>query len=99
MQCISEPNMYVKNFGDNVLNIILYVDDLVITGSQFVLIQNMKSDIQNHFEMAYLSILHYFLGIQIWHMEDGIFLSQPKYVTYLLARFHMSDCKPTPTPF
>ena len=32
-------------------------------------------------------------------MEDGIFLSQPKYVTYLLARFNMSDCKPTPTPF
>jgi hypothetical protein len=32
-------------------------------------------------------------------MVDGIFLSQPKYTLDLLARFHMSDCKPSPTPF
>ena len=32
-------------------------------------------------------------------MVDGIFLSQPKYATYLLAQFHMSDCKPSPMPF
>lgn len=33
------------------------------------------------------------------HMADGIFLSHPKYVTNLLAHFHMSDCKPAPAPF
>ena len=49
--------------------------------------------------MTDLGILHYFLGLQIWHMEDGILLSQPNYATQLLARFHMSDCKPAPTPF
>ena len=77
----------------------LYVDDLIITGRQLVLIQNMKSDLQKHFEMTDLGILHYFLGLQIWHIEDGIFLSQPKYVTNLLAHFHMSDCKHAPTSF
>ena len=40
-QCISYPNLYVKDFGDHVLIIALYVDDLIITGSQLVLIQNM----------------------------------------------------------
>ena len=39
------------------------------------------------------------MGLQIWHMADGIFLSQPKYATNLLTRFHMSNCKPAPTPF
>ena len=49
--------------------------------------------------MTDLSLLHYFLGLQIWHMVDGIFLSQPKYVSNLLAQFHMSDCKASPSPF
>ena len=49
--------------------------------------------------MTDLGLLHYFLGLQIWHMADGIFLFQPKYASYLLARFHMSDCKATPSPF
>ena len=53
--------------------IFLYVDDLIIIGTQLVLIQNMKSDLQKHFEMTILGILHYLLGLQIWHMENGFF--------------------------
>lgn len=49
--------------------------------------------------MIDLGLLHYFLGFQIWHMVNGIFLYQPKYASYLLVRFHMSDCKESPTPF
>jgi len=32
-------------------------------------------------------------------MDDGIFLSQPKYASDLLSQFHMSDCKASPSPF
>ena len=49
--------------------------------------------------MINLSLLHYFLGFQIWRMNDGILFSHPKYATYLLAWFHMSNCKHSPTPF
>lgn len=44
--CISDPNLYVKSFGDNVLIIVLYVDDLIITRRQPVLIQDMKISLQ-----------------------------------------------------
>ena len=53
--------------------IFLYVDDLIITGRQLVLTKNMKSDIQKHFEMTIIGILHYFLGLHIWHIENGFF--------------------------
>ena len=53
--------------------IFLYVDDLIITGRQLVLIKNMKSDIQKHFEMMIIGILHYFLGLHTWHMENVFF--------------------------
>ena len=49
--------------------------------------------------MTDLGLLHYFLGLQIWHMEDGMFLSQLEYATDPLAHFHMSDCKYDPMPF
>ena len=52
----------------------LYVDDLIITGRQLVLIQNMKSDLQKHFEMTILGILHYLLGLLygIWKMDFSL---------------------------
>jgi hypothetical protein len=43
--------------------------------------------------------LHYFLGLQVLKTNEGIFLSQSKYACDLLRRFHMDDCKPTPSPF
>ena len=98
-RCISDPNLYVQKFGTNILIVVFYVDDLIITSNRLTLIQNIKSDLQNQFEMTNLGLLHYFLGLEIWHMEDCMFLSQPKYAIDLLARFHMSDCKSALTPF
>ena len=97
--CTFDPHLYVQNFGTNILIVVLYVDDLIITSNQLTLIQNLKSDLQKQFEMTDLGLLHYFLGLQIWHMVDGMFLSQSKYGIDLLAHFHISDCKSAPTPF
>jgi hypothetical protein len=59
----------------------------------------LKNNLKNQFEITDLGILHYFMGLWIWHMSDGIFLLQPKYVTDLVAWFYMSDCKPSPMLF
>ena len=42
--------------------------------------------------------LSYFLGLQISHLENGIFLSQNKYAKEILKNFHMEYCKPMGTP-
>jgi hypothetical protein len=78
---------------------VLYVDDLIITGSTSSIIASVKTYLQDRFAMTDLGLLHYFLGIEITQSTSGIFLSQPKYALDLLSRFHMSDCKPAPTPF
>ena len=59
----------------------------------------MNNNLKNEFEMTDLGLLHYFLGLHIWYMDDGIFLSQPNYATNLPSCFYMSDFKPSPTPF
>jgi len=48
--------------------------------------------------MKDLGDLHYFLSIQVTHTSAGIFLSQQKYVTDLLHKFHLHTTKPGTTP-
>jgi Asp-tRNA(Asn)/Glu-tRNA(Gln) amidotransferase C subunit len=53
---------------------------------------------QNEFEMLLLGELSFFLGLQIRQRNQGIFISQTKYIREMLKRFRMEDCKPVITP-
>ena len=48
--------------------------------------------------MKHLDMMHYFLGMEVWHNADGISLGQWKYVVEILKRFKMMDCKAMTTP-
>jgi hypothetical protein len=48
--------------------------------------------------MKDLGMMHYLLGLEVWHKLDGIFLNQGKYVVEILKRFRMMDCKSMSTP-
>ena len=75
--------------------ILLYVDDLVITGSDLAAISKVKSQMFEAFEMKDLGDLHYFLRIEVIHTPDGILLSQRHYVLNMLYKFGMTDRRPT----
>ena len=64
--------------------ILLYVDDLVVTGPDFAEISQVKSQLSDAFEMKDLGDLHYFLGIEVIHTPDDILLSQRHYVLNML---------------
>jgi hypothetical protein len=53
---------------------------------------------QSEFEMSLLGELSFFLGLQIRQSNQGIFISQTKYIREMLKRFGMEDCKPVITP-
>jgi hypothetical protein len=98
-RCHSNPNVYTKKVGIHLIILVLYVDDLILTGSDSKLLNHVKTILKKKFEMTDLGFLHYFLGLQVLQTNEGIFLSQSKYACDLLRRFHMDDCKPTPSPF
>jgi hypothetical protein len=52
----------------------------------------------NEFEISLLGELSFFLGLQIRQSNQGIFISQTKYIREMLKRFGMEDCKPIITP-
>jgi hypothetical protein len=53
---------------------------------------------QNEFEMSLLGELSFFLGLRIRQSNQGIFISQTKYIREMIKRFIMEDCKPVITP-
>eukprot|EP00253_Pinus_taeda_P002078 PITA_02078 len=94
----SDANLYIKNTDDDILFVVVYVDDLIITGSSAHWIHEIKQDLCRTFDMTDLGLLHYCLGIEVWQTENNIFLSQSKYAKNLVDRFRMQDCKPATTP-
>ena len=77
--------------------LLLYVDDLfLIAGDE--LIEDGRRRLSTEFEMKYLGMMHYFLGMEVWQSEDGIFLGQGMYTVEILKRLEMMDCKVIATP-
>lgn len=79
--------------------IVLYVDDLVITGNHHDIILLLKRQLADTFEMIDLGILHFFLGLQVLPLPDGLFLYQSTYVWDLLIFLEMDNRKACATHF
>eukprot|EP00253_Pinus_taeda_P011882 PITA_11882 len=62
------------------------------------LIEGCKRNLAAKFDMQDLGLIHYFLGLEVWQKDREIFLSQGIYVTNIVKRFRMHDCRPMSTP-
>jgi hypothetical protein len=68
----ADPNLYFIMVGDDPLILVLYVDDLFITGEER-LIQHCKRDLASEFDMTDMGLMHYFLGLEVWQEDGHIF--------------------------
>ena len=78
--------------------LLLYVDDMLITGNSSLVLERLLANLDSQFRMTDLSPMRYFLGIQVKHHKDGLFLSQQSYAEDILAVASMADCKTVATP-
>ena len=92
---IVDSNLYIKVVKNQPLILVLYVDDMFLTGEEH-LIARCNKELAAKFEMKDLSLLHYFRGLEVKHEASEIFLSQGKYVGDILRKFDMMECKPSP---
>jgi hypothetical protein len=76
----------------------LYVDDLMYGGTSKDMVTEFKAAMMKEFEMTNLGLMRYFLDIQVKPFLGKIFILQEKYVTDLLKKFNMSECKPVASP-
>ena len=69
----ADSNLYYKVEDGNPMMLLLYVDDLFVTGTDG-LIADTKRKLAAKFEMKDLGMMHYFLGMEVWQNVDGISL-------------------------
>ena len=82
---------------DEPVILLLYVDDLFLTGNEKQT-KNCKKNLVEEFEMKDLGLMHYFLGLEVWYSPEGIFMNQGMYAVEILKIFDMLDCKVMATP-
>jgi len=90
--------MFVYHHGSTTMILLLYVDDIILTGSSSYVLHNFISVLSHQFAMKDLGDLYYFWGVQVARNSQGIFLSQQKYIHDLIRKFHMHTAKPVCTP-
>ena len=94
-----DSSLFVKVTAQVTLYALVYVDDVLITGSSKAAITDLIAALNQTFALKDLGHLHYFLGVEVRSTkEGGIHLSQSKYIKDVLLKAKMSDCKPCPTP-
>ena len=89
---------YHHNSSSQCIYLVVYVDDIVITGSDQEGIQRLKQHLFNHFQTKDLGKLKYFLGLEIAQSNSGVDMSQRKHVLDILEKTGMLECKPIDTP-
>ena len=77
--------------------LIVYIDDIIITGDDKKGIDDLKRYLQNSFRTKDLGKLRYFLGIEVAQFKEGISLSQRKYVLDILEETGLLGSKPMKT--
>ena len=90
--------MFTKQFGSEMVVILVWVDDIIIVASDMVLMSEAKQMLQEKFRMKNLSRLSYFLGIDFEQGYGFVKMNQRRYLSKILERFEMCDCKPRATP-
>ena len=98
IRSINDQAVYISNRKERKLWVGVYVDDLIITGSNPEEIDVFKTSMKTKFEMTDFGLLHSYLGIQVMQEEDGIKVCQTRYANRILDMFNMTDCNASKTP-
>ncbi|WVZ56049.1 hypothetical protein U9M48_006635 [Paspalum notatum var. saurae] len=93
-----DPALFVHTSSCGRTLLLLYVDDMIITGDDPQFIAFIKARLSEQFLMSDLGSLRYFLGIEISSIPEGFYLSQKKYIQSLLDRASITDHKTEVTP-
>ena len=70
----ADPNPYLKVMDDEIVILLLYVNGLFLIGNGKQIIES-KKNLAEEFEMKYLGLMHYFLGMEAWKSLEGIFMN------------------------
>ena len=93
----SDQSPFLRFTASHITYVFVYVDDILVIGSDTTTITSLIAQLNSKFSLKDLGEMHYFLGIQVSHTNNGLHLSQTKYIRDLLQNTKMVHCKPART--
>ncbi|GJX21592.1 putative ribonuclease H-like domain-containing protein [Tanacetum coccineum] len=95
---IIDKTLFIKKDKGDILLVQVYVDDIIFGSTKKSLCTEFESLMHKKFQMSSMGELTFFLGLQVMQRDDGIFISQDKYVADILKKFDFSSVKTASTP-
>ena len=93
-----DTSLFTYHYGDIKIFMLIYVDDIIVTGTHLEFNNSLISRLQLEFPLKDIGPLSFFLGIQATRTEHGLHFCQAKYIVDLLTRFHMIRAKAAKSP-
>lgn len=94
----SDSSLFIYKSANVLCFLLVYVDDLVITGSNKNFVESIIAKLGATFSLKDMGQLHFFLGMEVIPTTAGLFLSQHKYIHYILSKTNMLGAKEVSTP-
>lgn len=98
IQSNADPNLYFAHIGQHTVALLVYVDDILLTGSCPQLIAQLKHHLHTTFRTKDLGPLQQYLGVQFDRTPTGLHMHQREYALSILRQFGMEACSPSTTP-
>nr|GEW12889.1 copia protein [Tanacetum cinerariifolium] len=90
--------LFIKKDKKDIMLVQVYVDDIIFGSTKKSWCDEFEALMKNMFYMSSMGELTFFLRLQVMQKEDGIFISQDKYVAEILKKFDFLSVKNTSTP-
>ncbi|KAJ9672960.1 hypothetical protein PVL29_026289 [Vitis rotundifolia] len=84
--------LFILRKGQSIVLLVIYVDDIIVTDNDNNIISDLISTLRSEFSLKDLGSLHYFLGLEVKYLPNGLFVSQTKYTRDLLEHTKMMEC-------
>jgi len=84
IQSRSDYSLFTHTQGSSFIVLLVYVDDILLTGNNPTCVDNLKKLLNAKFGLKDLGSLRYFLGLEVARIDVGISLNQRKYALEIL---------------
>jgi hypothetical protein len=98
LEAKSDTSLFIFRRGSDMVYLLLYADDIILTASSTELLRRTISALQQKFAMKDIRLLHHFRGITVERRLAGLFLHECTYMLDILKHAVIVDCKSCMTP-
>ncbi|GJT85048.1 putative ribonuclease H-like domain-containing protein [Tanacetum coccineum] len=93
-----DKTLFIKKDKKDIMLVQVYVDDIIFGSTKKSWCDEFEALMKSRFQMSSMGELTFFLGLQVKQKEDGIFISQDKYIAEILKKFDFMNVKTASTP-